>query len=484
VTETFETMVRAAAELRRAGRVPEAIAAYKALLARWPEKPDSWYNLALLQRQAGEFDSALASYQQALERGVSKPEEVHLNRSVIYADHLRRDEDAERELNTALALNPNYVPAILNLGNLREDQGRRYEASNLYEQALALDSRNHLALARFANLASVTAQDDPIIARLRHAIADPMAGPAGRAELGFVLGKLLDTAGLYDAAFDAYKAANRASRDFGKVRYDRAGHERLIDDIIRTFTPEMFGARKASQPSPSVFICGMFRSGSTLVDQVVASHPRVTSGGELNFIPEIVRSDLSPFPSAITRTLPERFSELAARYREGIRNLFPDADVITDKRPDNFLYLGLIKLLFPDAKIVHTVRDPLDNCLSVYFLHLDHRMAYALDLADIGHYYTQYRRLMAHWKALFGADIFDFDYDAFVHQPRPAVEKLLAFCGLEWDERCLAFHETPSTVKTASVWQVREPLYTRSSGRARHYERHLGPLRAQLGFGS
>jgi hypothetical protein len=215
---------------------------------------------------------------------------------------------------------------------------------------------------------------------------------------------------------------------------------------------------------------------------VLASHPRVTSGGELGLIPDMVRSEFAPFPAAIARTPPGGFSELAAGYRDGIRKLFPDADVVTDKRPDNFLYLGLIKLLFPDAKIVHTVRNPLDNALSIYFLHLDHRMAYALDLADIAHYYAQYRRLMAHWKTLFAADILDFDYDAFVHEPQPAVERLLAFCGLGWDERCLAFHETASTVKTASVWQVREPRYTRSSGRARLYERRLAPLRIALGL--
>jgi hypothetical protein len=242
----------------------------------------------------------------------------------------------------------------------------------------------------------------------------------------------------------------------------------------------MFEQREAMQASPSIFICGMFRSGSTLVEQVLAVHPRVTSGGELNLVPRMVGSDLSPFPNAIATASADTFANLAARYRDAIAALFPGADVVTDKRPDNFLYLGLIKLMFPRARIVHTVRDPLDNCLSVYFLHLDQRMSYALDLMDIAHYYAQYRRLMAHWKSLFGNDILDFDYDAFVREPRPALERLLGFCGLDWDERCLAFHEQPSAVKTASVWQVREPLYTRASGRAAHYANHLRGARAFL----
>ena len=163
-----------------------------------------------------------------------------------------------------------------------------------------------------------------------------------------------------------------------------------------------------------------------------------------------------------------------------LARLFPHGERVTDKRPDNFLYIGLIKSLFPDAKIVHTVRDPLDNCLSIYFLHLDHGMSYALDLADIAHYYAQYRRLMAHWKTLYGADIFDLDYDALVREPRPAIERLTQFCGLEWEEACLSFEQAARAVKTASVWQVRERLYQRSSGRWRNYAAHIAPLQTYL----
>jgi Sulfotransferase family len=163
-----------------------------------------------------------------------------------------------------------------------------------------------------------------------------------------------------------------------------------------------------------------------------------------------------------------------------VATLFPGVAYGTDKRPDNFLYIGLIKSLFPAARIIHTTRDPLDNCLSVYFLHLDHGMGYALDLGDIAHYYAQYRRLMAHWKALYPDDILDFDYDRFVGEPRPSVQGLLSFCGLDWHEDCMHFQRARNAVKTASVWQVREPLYQRSSGRWRHYERHLAELKEGL----
>ena len=153
---------------------------------------------------------------------------------------------------------------------------------------------------------------------------------------------------------------------------------------------------------------------------------------------------------------------------------------MTDKRPDNYLYIGLIKSLFPDARIVHTRRDALDNCLSIFFLHAGHGIPYALDLMDTAHYYRQYRRLMAHWKRVYGDDILDFDYDEFVREPRPAVEKLLGFCGLEWEESCLSFERQRNSVKTASVWQVRQPLYQRSSGRAQHYAKQLEQVDAYL----
>jgi hypothetical protein len=175
-----------------------------------------------------------------------------------------------------------------------------------------------------------------------------------------------------------------------------------------------------------------------------------------------------------------RLGELAAHYLAGLAKLFPGVPHVTDKRPDNYLYVGLIKSLFPQAKIVHTTRHPLDNCLSVYFLHLDHSMGYALDLADIAHHYREYRRLMAHWKSLYGADILDFNYDALVRDPRPQVERLLAFCGLDWEERCLLFHRVPNAVKTASALQVREPLYRRASGRWRNYAAQMDPVRAYL----
>ena len=284
-----------------------------------------------------------------------------------------------------------------------------------------MQPNSHVALARYAGLQKVAGPNDPLIARLRAAIAAQDTSAADSADLGFALGKALDSCGAWDGAFAAYAAANRASRQSaapGTGVYDRRGHERLIDELIATFRPGLPVAARLPQSTRPLFICGMFRSGSTLAEQILAAHSRVAAGGELAFLPSVARAELAPFPATMA-TLPQaRLDALAARYLEMLARLFPRGERVTDKRPDNFLYIGLIKSLFPDAKIVHTVRDPLDNCLSIYFLHLDHGMSYALDLADIAHYYAQYRRLMAHWKTLYGADIFDLDYDALVREPR------------------------------------------------------------------
>ena len=477
-----DSMLRHALAMQSAGRLADAEAAYMQLLARWPDLADSWYNLALLQRRAGRFEAALASYQQALDRGVSCPEEVHLNRGVIYGDCLRQEAAAERELNAALALNPDYVPALLNLANLREDLGHRDAALTLYERILALQPDYHEALARYASMKAVRSAQDPLIGRLRQAIANAGTTPADKASLGFALGKTLDGCGAYDAAFEAYAMANLHSRRSGgpgAVPYDRKRHELFVDSLIATFdrAAEVPDAGAVARP---IFICGMFRSGSTLTEQMLAQHSRVRAGGEIDFLPSLAHTRLAPFPAGMASATPQQLEMLAQSYLQMLSTTFPGADHVTDKRPDNFLYVGLIKRLFPNARIIHTTRNALDNCLSIFFLHLDHSMGYALDLLDTAHYYGQYRRLMSHWKSLHGADILDFSYDVLVNEPRPALERLLAFCGLDWEEGCMSFQQTGNSVRTASVWQVREPLYQRSSGRWQNYAAHLAPLRDYL----
>lgn len=478
----WQDLLRQASRLRRDGRVGEAIAAYRQLLALHPDLPDSWYNLGWLQRQERRFEEALESYAQALSRGVSGAEEAHLNRAVILADHLARPEEAEAELNAALALNPRYVPALINLGNLAEDVGRRDDARDAYTRAVEAEPGNMLALSRLAGVTAPAGPDEPLIATLEQVLARTGLSGAERADLGFALGRLLDEVGRYDDAFAAYSAANRASRaSFGPgfQGYEPAAHEAFIDRLIAAF-PAPAPPLAVGEGTAPLFICGMFRSGSTLAEQILASHSGVRSGGELDILPALIARELKPYPEAVAALGEDGALALRRAYLSELKRLGLGAGLVTDKRPDNFLHIGLIKTIFPEAKIVHTRRHALDNALSVYFLHLNPHMAYALDLADIAHWYGQYRRLMDHWRSLYGGDIFDLDYDALVADPRPTLGAVFEFCGLKWEDACMDFHAAAHPVKTASVWQVRQPLHSASSGRWRNYARHIEPLRQGL----
>jgi tetratricopeptide (TPR) repeat protein len=508
---TDERLVRDAQQLHRLGRVPEAIEAYKRALAQQPDLAECWFNLAVLLRQQRQLMEALAAYQRALDYGIASPEEVHLNRGVIFSDFLRQDEAAEQELNRALQLNPHYLPALLNLANLKEDLGDRAAAGALYERILTLDARCLEALARYANLQPPASADDLLIAKLREALRVP-ATAAEHASVLFALGRLLDGKQQFAAAFEAYTAANansRASVPAGTAVYDRKRQEELVARLIANHPPapaDLVAANDSGQhpppanwsavevsrlrPAPAdrfaavntrpqpIFICGLFRSGSTLIEQVLAGHPQVVAGGELDILQR--QAAAVPTPEALAAASPELLASLAEAYRDELQRLFPGATYVTDKRPDNFLHIGLIKRLFPDSRIVHTTRDPLDNCLSIYFLHLDHSLGYALDLLDIGHYFRQYRRLMAHWQRHFGDGIFELHYDSFVRDPAGQAAGLFEFLGLGWDDQYLHTRSEGRAVRTASVWQVREPIYTRSSGRAANYGPQLRELREYL----
>jgi tetratricopeptide (TPR) repeat protein len=484
-------LVLEARALQRQGRRREAIDALRRLLALRPEAADDWYNLGYLLRQEGRFDAALDAYAEALAREVERPEEVHLNRAVILTDHLRRDADAERELRAAIARAPQYVPAWLNLGNLQEERGERDAAIASYERILPRADATtaddaglrHEALARMAHLAPISSVDDPLLARIDHA-ARTHAGleDSVRATLWFALGRALDRLGETTRAFAAFEAGNRHAQRTGR-RYDAARFEQTVTSLIAA-TPgiaDEAASVPAHRPPRPLFICGMFRSGSTLIERVLAAHPQVTAGGELDWFPRLAAGPLALHASAPDRLPQARAESLASDYLDHLRRLYPEAGReghhVSDKRPDNFLLLGLIKRVFPDARIVHTVRNPLDTGLSIFSQHLSQeRFPYSSDLGHIGHYIAQYRRLMAHWKARFPETIHDFDYDAFVRAPRATLAPLLDFLGLPWHEDCLRFHLAGGAVKTASYWQVREPLHDAASGRWRPYAARLSPL--------
>ena len=398
---------------------------------------------------------------------------------MIYLDGLRDGEACQRELAAALAIDPGYHPALLNLANLHEDRGDRANASKTYERLLKLNPSDADALSRLAGLERADSSDAPMIARLTTAIAAPGMSFIDKATLGFALGRLYDSSAAYDQAFSAYQQANSDNCAAAPhVKHDREADVRRVESTIAAFPAPHRDLAQTTARSP-VFILGMFRSGSTLIEQILASHPSITSGGELDLIPRIAQA-LGDTPSAIASASEDQISQLRKRYLERTDSITSGDQIITDKRPDNFWHIGLIKRLFPDAKIIHTTREPRDNCLSVFFQQLDPAITYASDLIDCGHHLLAERAMMEHWKTLWPGDLLSVEYSAVTGDLRGETARILDFLDLNWDDACIDFHKAQSLVRTASVWQVREPIHTRSVERWRNYEAQLGDLIAML----
>jgi tetratricopeptide (TPR) repeat protein len=469
---------RLAGVLEALGRFDEAIGQYLEFLRRQPDQTNGWFNLALLYRKSKLYGHAVAAYETALQLGVDDAEEVLSNMGVLYSE-MRRGGDARRMYQRALEISPDYVPALFNLAGLLEEQGDRERAIELYRQILSLDPGHSEALSRLVYARRITVADEDLLVALRRGIENAGADRLGEEALRFALGKALDDLGRYDEAFSAYSAANALGRR-RNLPYDPRAVERAFGRIMEVFRAPWI--RQAANPSTArpIFICGMFRSGSTLVEQILGSHPSVTAGGELDFLPWLVQERLMPFPDRAGTATPDELRKLGDRYMELLKSIFPSADHVTDKRPDNFLLVGLIKRIFPGARIVYTRRDGLDNCLSVYFQQLGGNLNYATDLPNIAHYYRQHARLMKHWFECLPDELFTVNYEELVRAPEPVVRGLLAFLGLEWDPGCLDFAGGGGLVKTASVWQVRDGLHDRSVGRWNHYESHLRDARAIL----
>jgi len=478
VPDSLFYYARLASLLDGLGETDAAISQFLRLLERQPDLAAAHFNLALLYKKMKRYTDAVAAYENAVRLEIDGVQEVYSNMGVLYSE--MREADKAREMyERALDVDPEYVPALFNLAGLFEETGGRQRATEIYRQILSIDPRHWDSLARLAYAKRLTRADDELIDSLKDAIEEAQDDQMAREGLYFAQGKALDDLGRYDEAFTAYSTANES----GKRRnppYDRLATEKAFDQLISLFHLDwMKGAATRSVATP-IFICGMFRSGSTLLEQILAAHPLVTAGGELDYLPWLIARRLAPYPQRIKSASQEELQQLGNEYLSKLRELFPDDENITDKRPDNFLHLGLIRALFPSARIVYTKRNPLDNCLSVYFQQLGGNLSYAADLEDTAHYYGQHERLMSHWKACFGENIFTVHYDELVHSPEPVLRQLLEFLGLDWDDRCLGFQQTDSLVKTASVWQVREELHSLSSGRWRNYDSFVHNIRALL----
>lgn len=454
-----------------AGRPEEVVEAYTELVSQRPGSSVAHHNLAYHAAKLARADLAVLHYRRALELGIDRPEEVHLNLANVLSEQLGDDEAARRELRRALQLRSGYAPAWHNLGHLAEQAGDREEARRCFGRCLALDPANIGALARLAD-----AQDfrdgasEDLLQRLL-ATARTSQDP----DLHFAVGRAFDQRGRHDLAWRAWSHANALDRRAWPP-YEPGAVEARVDAILRACTPDWLARTSVAEATHApVFICGMFRSGSTLLEQMLAAHPAFQPAGEREFLPRLVLRHFPRYPEGLAGLDPARVAEWSRDYAAESARLHGEAGRLTDKRPDNLLYLGLAKAMFPRAHMVVTRRDWRDVAVSVYSTRLGPLANYATDLGDLRHWIRQHDRLVAHWQSLFGAELTIVDYEALVADPKPVLERLLARLGERWDDRCLEFHRLRNPVRTASVWQVRDPLHRGSVGR---WERYRPPFEA------
>jgi tetratricopeptide (TPR) repeat protein len=452
----------------------EAVTLYTQALAIDPDKPAAWFNLGWGLRALRRFDEAFIAYGEAIDRGLERSEDARINRAVILSEHLFQSDAAIAELRRALEDAPESVTARLALAQIYEDVGDSDAARGAYQRVFGSMPGNGRAAARLGMLA-IAEGDAADAVRLLTAALDRAANLADRAEILFALGDAFDWLRRYVDAFHAYEAGNTIARSLARWRYDPAAHERWIDRMIAVPVPVVAAAFEPAIGTPTpIFICGMFRSGSTLAERILARHSLIAAGGELEMIPSIV-AGLSDYPENV----PILAQAQLAHWREAYLHSLPAGRFVTDKRCDNVLHLGLVARLFPGAAVVHTRRIPLDNLLSVFCLHFGEGVTYGNDLREAAHYYIQYRRLMRHWQDA-GIGGYDLDYDELVRDPEPTIARLLQSLGLPWENSVMAADTELSPVRTASAWQVRKALHSRSSGRWRHYERELLEPRRML----
>ena len=516
--DSTETLYNRGNILRDLNRFEDALASYDKALAIKPDHVGALNNRGNILRDLNRFEDALASYDKAL---AIKPDFAEaLNNRGVTLQKLNRSDDALASYDKALALKPDYVDALSNRGNVLLDLNRLVDALASYDKALALKpdsaevmSQRSILLMELGRLAEARqaieraiqlapkktlfyrvlgevsryGAGDPSVAAMEELAKDTgLLSIDDRIELHFALAKAYDDLGRPERAFGQLLAGNALKRR--QIAYDEAATLRMLERVREVFTPELIRSRQGvGDPSPlPVFVVGMPRSGTTLVEQILASHRQVFGAGELKYFGKVVaklgaqESGSRAFPDLVSHMSSNLFRQLAESYLVEIKRLAPEAVRIIDKMPSNYVFVGLIHLALPNARIIHTVRDPVDTCISCFSKLFDEQN-YTYDLAELGRYYRHYQTLMAHWyKVLPPRRILEVRYEDVVADLEGAARRIIAHCGLEWDARCLAFHQTERPVRTYSALQVRQPIYKTSVGRRHAYEAFLAPLLGEL----
>ena len=441
-----------------------------------PRLPEGHLHLGNALLAINEMHAAEVAYRGGLEVA---PQHAALHTAHAMAERaLGRVDEAAASVRRSLAIRPDAADTVALLGSLAIDRGRFDEAETLLKKALDMSPGLPEALTGLTAVRKMTVADAAWRDAAERTLSAtlPVAHAIG---LHHARGKYCDDVGDFDAAFEHHRRGHELARR-SRPPYDRAATTARVTRTLSAFDRASLEAlRPAGLASERpVFIFGMPRSGTTLAEQILASHPQVHGAGEVLFWQFAADAELASRPE-------ERSQTIAASGRQYLASFAPlpaAATRVIDKLPSNFKNLGLIHAALPQARFIHLERDPLDTCLSIYFQGFTAAHAYATDLSDLAHYYREYRRLMAHWRATLPPHLLlEVRYESLVDDPEHWTRRMLAHIGLPWDPRCLDFHRTERPVLTASSWQVRQPIGKGSIGRWRHYQRQLEPLRAALG---
>lgn len=459
--------------LHSQGKLDEAIDSFEKALLLKPDYAEAGNNLGNVFKEQNKLDVAITCFHKVLE---FNPDFAEAHSNLGNALREQGEQEAATEcFRKALALEPDCINAHLGLATGYQDTGQFADAKMHLDRVLAQKPDHPLAWAALPSLRKMTPDDLPWAETAQRLLSgDPE--PQVEMRLCYALGKYHDDMRQYDAAFGYYERANRMKRQSASP-FNRDELRDFVDRIIGAHPAGAVRQRHAggSDSRRPVLIVGMPRSGTSLTEQILASHPDVFGAGELRFWAKQAQDHL---PTMSTwHCDAAMLQDIASQYEAELRRHSATALRVVDKMPGNFLHLGLIHAVFPQARILHTRRNPIDTCLSIYFQAFNKLHTYANDLDDLAFYYREYHRLMAHWRAVLPPEVFlDVPYEGVVEDQEGWSRRIIESIGLEWNERCLNFHETERKVGTASNWQVRQKIYKTSKERWRNYEQFVGPL--------
>ena len=503
----------------REGRIDDAVKTFQQVIFRAPHIPEAHSNLSLALLKQGLCEASVKSAERALElrpdfagarnnlglalqqlnrhsEAIAQFEKMLAAGQVSQARQnlaisfqaLGRYEEAIATFEAALTDNPRSADLHRNLGMVLVIVGQIERAARAFEYAIELDPSQPASYRCLAEVRRMRA-DDPLLASMERLGAEiDRFSAADQIELHFGLGKALADAGQYARSFSHYLAGNALKRR--EIAYNEAATFQLFDRIRMAVTPEFLSAHRdwGERSSVPIFIIGMPRSGTTLVEQILVSHPNVATGGErTDFVKQsqrLLSDDTTPFSFVdhLGELPPERFRQLGAAYLAAIRPIAATAERIIDKAPGNFRFLGLIHAALPNARIIHVQRNPIDNCLSIFAQLFGAPQSFAYELGELGRYWVRYDALMAYWRSVLPEGVMlDLSYEELVRDFEPQTRRLFRHCGLEWHPACLTFYKTERPVETASRAQVRQPLYSSSIERWRPDAALLKPLLEALG---